>query len=700
MRAHLPDVEGFVEVGGVNIGYEVHGSGSPTVMLLPTWTIINSRFWKAQIPFLARHFRVVTFDGPGNGRSDRPIDPASYACDFYATAALKVLDATHTEAAIGVSLSAGAAWHLQLLAEHPERALGAVFIAPSVPLAAGHAERAESFAHFDEPYEKTDGWAKYNRFYWRDDWRGFLEFFFAQCFSEPHSTKQIEDAVGWGLETSPDVMLAEADAPGPDEATLRGWCDKVRSPVLVIHGSEDRVSPLARGEALASATGGTLLTLEGAGHIPLARDPARVNLLIEEFIRTLTPPGLGVRRWGRGRSRPRRALYLSSPIGLGHAQRDVAVARELREAVPDLQIDWLAQHPVTRVLQDVGERVHPASRTLVNESTHIESESGEHDLHCFQAWRRMDEILTANFMVFHDVVRDADYDLVIGDEAWDIDYYLHENPELKRFAYAWFTDFVGWLPMPSGGDHEALLTADYNAEMIEHIARFPRVRDRAIFVGDPEDIVSDRFGPGLPHIREWTEQHFDFSGYITGFDPTAIDREATRAALGYQPDELVCIVTVGGSGVGTSLLRRVMAAFPAAKRAVPALRMVVVAGPRIDPASLPTVDGLEVRTYVHELYRHLAVCDLGVVQGGLTTCMELTAARRPFLYVPLSNHFEQNFHVAHRLDRYRAGRRLDATVTPEELAAAIAESIGSTPASSPVEHDGARRAARLIAELL
>ena len=112
-----------------------------------------------------------------------------------------------------------------------------------------------------------------------------------------------------------------------------------------------------------------------------------------------------------------------------------------------------------------------------------------------------------------------DYDLWIGDEAWELDYYLHENPEQKRAAYAWFTDFVGWLPMPDGGEREAFLTADYNAEMIEHIARFPRVRDRAIFVGDPGDIVPDAFGPGLPLIRDWTKQHYDFAGYITGFDP-------------------------------------------------------------------------------------------------------------------------------------------------------------------------------------
>ena len=105
--------------------------------------------------------------------------------------------------------------------------------------------------------------------------------------------------------------------------------------------------------------------------------------------------------------------------------------------------------------------------------------------------------------------------------------------------------------MPDGGEREAFLTADYNAEMIEHIARYPRLRDRAIFVGDPDDIVPDAFGPGLPLIRDWTEQHYDFAGYVTGFDPASSPTaSALRAELGYRADERVCIVTVGGSGVG------------------------------------------------------------------------------------------------------------------------------------------------------
>jgi predicted glycosyltransferase len=238
--------------------------------------------------------------------------------------------------------------------------------------------------------------------------------------------------------------------------------------------------------------------------------------------------------------------------------------------------------------------------------------------------------------------------------------------------------------------------------MIEHIARFPRLRDRAIFVGNDDDIVPEAFGPDLPRIRDWTEEHYDFAGYVTGFDPADFaDRESLRAALGYAPDEQVCIVTVGGAAVGGHLLRRVIDAFPEAKERVPALRMVVVAGPRIDPATLPAAEGLEIRRYVHELYRHLAACDLAVVQGGLTTTMELTANGRPFLYFPLRHHFEQNFHVRHRLSRYGSGRCMDFdAASPDVIAEAIAAEIGRTVEYRPVETDGAARAAALIAELL
>ena len=704
MRAREPDVEGYVERDGVKVGYEVFGdgAGAPTVLLLPTWTIIHSRFWKAQIPYLARHYRVITFDRPGNGRSERPLEPEAYSVDAVVGHALAVMDATGTDRVIPVSLSQGAQEALKLAADHADRVLGSVFIGASLTLEPGHPERVAAVERFYEPYPpEPRRWERLNAQYWLDHYEDFVDFFFAECFPEPHSTKQREDCQTWARETSPEVLLADAQAVLAPSAALE-WAQRVSVPILVIHGSDDRISPLARAESLARETGGELVVLDGAGHIPLARDPVQVNLLIRDFIDRVAGSRPRASRWRRGRARRKRALFISSPIGLGHAQRDVAIADELRRLHPGLEIDWLAQHPVTRMLEACGERIHPASAHLATESRHIESESAEHDLHCFQAWRRMDEILVANFMVFHDVARDEPYDLWIGDEAWELDYFLHENPELKTAAYAWLTDFVGWLPMPDGAEHEAHLTADYNAEMIEHIARYPRLRDRSIFVGDPDDIVPERFGPDLPAIRDWTEQHYDFAGYITGFDPSQFtDRDALRDDLGFAPGEAVCIVTVGGSGVGGHLLRRVMAAFPEAKRLVPALRMIAVTGPRIEPTGFPSHEGLEVRSYVHGLYRHLAACDLAVVQGGLTTAMELTANRRPFLYFPLRHHFEQNFHVRHRLNRYGAGRAMDFDRDgPSEIAAAIADEIGRSVEYRPVDPDGATRAATAIAQLL
>ena len=697
MRARYPDQDGYVERDGVKVFYEVFGDGDTTILLLPTWSIIHSRFWKMQVPYLARHCRVVTFDGRGNGRSDRPSEPAAYAESEYAEDAVAVLDATGTDSAIIVSLSAGAQRALLLAAGHPDRVQGVVFIAPSLPIAPAHPER--TLHSFDELLATDEGWARFNRHYWMKDFKGFLEFFFTKCFTEPHSTKPIEDCVGWGLETTPETLIATVLAPGLDDSDdVLAAASKVQCPVLVIHGDEDAISPHGRGEALARATRGELLILKGSGHIPLARDPVKVNLLLRDF----AAPRPSAKAWVRGKARRKRALFISSPIGLGHAQRDVAIVRELRGLVPELKVDWLAQNPVTRVLEAEGESIHPASRFLANESGHIESESAEHDLHCFQAWRRMDEILLNNFMVFHDVINEQDYDLWIGDEAWELDYYLHENPEEKRAAYAWLTDFVGWLPMADGGERERYLTADYNEEMVEHIARYPRIRDRAIFVGNPDDIVPDDFGRGLPNIREWTEAHYGFSGYVTGFDASEFnDRDAIRAELGYSPDEKLCIVTVGGSGVGEHLLRRVAGSFDHARQGLPDLRMILVAGPRIQPDSLPKTEGLEVRSYVHNLYRHLAVCDLAVVQGGLTTSMELTANQRPFLYFPLRHHFEQNFHVRHRLNRYGAGRCMDFDhSTPEVIAEAIVEETGRSVDYRPVEKDGAKRAATLLSDLI
>jgi pimeloyl-ACP methyl ester carboxylesterase/predicted glycosyltransferase len=715
MRALNPDVEAFIERDGVKIGYEVFGEGDPAVVFVPIDAIVQSRAYKAQVPYLARRSRVITIDPRGNGRSDRPQTTGAYADMEFVADTIAVMDAAGVDRAVLVGMCTSS-WRAVLTAvHHPDRVLGVVALASWMPFLTPPIPARLQYG-FDDVLDTEEGWAKCNRHYWQRDWRGYAEFFFGELAPEPHSTKVQEDCVGWAMDIGVETMLLHDEAPvsSSSREETEAVLAQVRCPVLAIHGLADRCQPHSRGERLAELTGGDLLLLEGAGHLAHAREPVVVNHAIRDFVDRFRPrppadPGAAPaasaparRTWTRPLNRPQRALFISSPIGLGHARRDLAIADELRKLRPGLEVHWLAQHPVTELLVRNGELIHPASAFLASESGHIESEAAEHDLHAFQAVRSMDEIMVSNFMVFADLVEQEQFDLWAGDEAWDVDYFLHENPELKRAPYAWLTDFVGWLPMPDGGPREAALTADYNAEMIEQIARFPRLRDRAVFVGNPGDVVPDGFGEGLPLIRDWVGQNYQFSGYVSGFEPIGPgERDALRAELGFGHDEQVCLVAVGGSGVGGDLLRRVAAAYPAARQLVPGLRMIMVTGPRIDPESLPAADGLEVHGYVHGLYRHLAACDLAVVQGGLTTTMELTVAQRPFIYVPLRHHFEQNFHVRHRLARYGAGRCLEYdSLVPEVLAAAIAEEIGRPVSYRPVETDGAARAAAGLAELL
>lgn len=690
----------------VDVHWEVYGEGDTTLLLIPPSPITHARIWKAQIPHLARHHRVVTFDGRGNGRSGRPTSVADHTPAANVADIVAVLDATATERAVFVAHCHANWWAVDLIASHPSRAVALVAIAPGLPHLGSPQPHWEAVGPmWDEVPAQPAGWELFNRHTITTEHRRWVEFFFRQQLVEPHSTKPFEDAVAWAIESTGEVLAASEEAHDrelPGRHVLEARCRELGVPVLVVHGDRDVCQHVSKGRTLAEVTGGELAIIEGGGHLALVREPVRVNRAISDFVERTTGAAMRAHTWTRGAGRPTKILYVSSPIGLGHVRRDLAIVGELRRTRPDVQVEWLAQEPVTSVLVREGETVHPASAWLASESGHMASEACGHDLHCFQALRRMDEILVANFMVFQEVIEDGLYDLVVGDEAWDVDHFWHENPELKRGSHVWLTDFVGFLPMPDGGEHEADLTTDYNAEMIEHVARFPRIRDRSIFVGNAHDVVPDTFGAGLPTIRDWTEAHFEFSGYITGFDPPSDDERAQwRAELGYHDDELVCIVTVGGSGVGRDLLELAIAAHAIAHGRLPGLRTTAVAGPRIDPATLPRHPGLEVHGYVDRLYRHLAVCDLAIVQGGLSTTMELTAAKRPFIYFPLVHHFEQNFHVRHRLDQYGAGVCMDFTTTdPEALADAIGRHIGRPGPSRDVETDGARRAASMIAELL
>jgi len=282
MRARYPDIDGLVVRDGVEIRYERYGQGSPAILLLPTWSLVHSRHWKMQVPYLARHFTVMCFDGRGCGGSSRPAEASAYSDVAFAADALAVMDAAGIGSAVLVSISCGALWALRLGAEHPDRVLGTVFIAPSAMLMPPLPERRVQ--RFGAVISDPVGWQTYNAHYWKTHYAEFVRFFVGRIFTEPHSTKQIEDATEWALETdgetltAADVGLECCDAPATRRLAAQLAC-----PVLVIHGTDDALRGHVEGAALADCTGGALVRLAGSGHFPHLRDPVRVNLLIRQF---------------------------------------------------------------------------------------------------------------------------------------------------------------------------------------------------------------------------------------------------------------------------------------------------------------------------------------------------------------------------------------------------------------------------------
>ncbi|HOT00624.1 MAG TPA: glycosyltransferase [Acidobacteriota bacterium] len=395
-----------------------------------------------------------------------------------------------------------------------------------------------------------------------------------------------------------------------------------------------------------------------------------------------------------------RALFISGSIGLGHVSRDLAIARTLREMRPDVAIDWLAASPADRYLRDAGERLLPECADLVEESSLAEAAAQGARLslvrYAFGAmrhWSRNVEVLTR-------VTAAQRYDLIVGDETYEISLALKKTPALKTFPFVMIFDFVGFQPM-TARPMERLGVWFWNHAWAKGYRQKPRHVDMSLFVGELDDIPNTPFGLWLPNRRDWARARCRFVGYILPFDPAACaDRAAVRRRLGYGTEPLV-IAAIGGTAIGRELLELAARSYPALRERVPDVRLVLVCGPRLPESVIEVPPGVEIRGYVPALYEHFAAADAAVVQGGGTATLELTVLRRPFVYFPVEGHCEQEVAVAERLARHGAGRRMAlSATTPELLARAISEQLGATPDYPPVPTDGAQRAAELLDGLL
>jgi UDP:flavonoid glycosyltransferase YjiC (YdhE family) len=395
-----------------------------------------------------------------------------------------------------------------------------------------------------------------------------------------------------------------------------------------------------------------------------------------------------------------KVLYISGSLGLGHITRDLAIANELRKILTDIEIDWLAVHPATEMLISAGENIVPETSEYANENSFAEQSARGAKLNLLNYLLKSKKAWEENTKVFAKIVTSKKYDLVIGDETYEISLGLRKYPELKKFPFVMIFDFVGLHSM-TNNPLEKLGVYVYNKKWAHpYVKKIKPSFDLGLFVGELEDVPDNKFGFRLPNRRDYAKAMYKFVGYIFPFNPNEYKNKIElQKKLGYSNDPLI-ITSIGGTSIGKELLELCGEAFTIVRNKIPSLNMVVVAGPRIEPGSLKMPEGITLKQFIPKLYEHFAASDLAIVQGGATSTLELTALQKPFIYFPIEGHSEQAT-VAKNLEKRGAGIQMKfSQTTPELLADKIIDALKSKITYPQIPTDGAQKAAKLIAQLI
>lgn len=403
----------------------------------------------------------------------------------------------------------------------------------------------------------------------------------------------------------------------------------------------------------------------------------------------------------------RKVLFISGSGGLGHVVRDLPIVREMRRQEPVVEISWIAASPAREFLRIAGETLLPEADMWSADTDVAEKVSEGHRLNLMEYVRNVSPSWRQNWEVFKQIVQKYEFDIIVGDEPYGITGNLVEavlnGKPIIDIPFVIIYDFVGLEAMTDDPQEIEMVDEGNQGWMNIDLSDIPAPSQKLItrlFVGEPEDVQNKESCQGLIKFRDLAEDRFLFIGNIVRFDPAEYaDKAHVRAKLGYDANPLV-VCAVGGTKVGKELLELCGQAYSVVREVIPDLRMVLVCGPRITPASLNVPPGLDVRGLIPALYEHFAACDLAIIQPGLSTATELAALRRPFLYFPLSEHFEQR-DVSMRLERRRIGVKMiyDQT-TPKSLAEQILKNIGKEVNYPPIDTKGAQRAAKIILDLV
>jgi UDP-N-acetylglucosamine:LPS N-acetylglucosamine transferase len=394
-------------------------------------------------------------------------------------------------------------------------------------------------------------------------------------------------------------------------------------------------------------------------------------------------------------------LFVSWQGGLGHVTRDLAIVKELRKQNPKVKVQWLAHPLASKLIEDAGETLLPESRLSADYNEAAAQAIIGFKLNLMKFVKLSNKMFKHNAgLFFREVASKYDFDLVVGDESFEIVMALSDLNFKLKCPMIMIEDFIAMASL-SNNPLEKIGAHRLNRRKVNRMSRSSDSGITYAYVGKAEDIPNKNFGFLLPNQREFARQHYHFLGYIVRFDPAEYaDKARIRTKLGYGNEPLVVCAT-GGTSAGMEMLEKCGKAYILLKKEIPNLRMLCVCGELYGrkPPELPPE--VEVQSLIPNLYEHYAACDMAVVVGGMTTTIELTVLRRPFVYFPLENQFDQQLYVTSRLTRLGAGIKMTYfRTTPEALAQTIKANIGKEVDWEPIRTDGAAKGAELIESLI
>ena len=242
----------------------------------------------------------------------------------------------------------------------------------------------------------------------------------------------------------------------------------------------------------------------------------------------------------------KKILFISGSIGLGHVGRDLEIAGVLRKIHPEIEISWMAESPASDVLERAGEKLLPETNLLHKANTVLEDSAKEYKANLVQWAMNMRKGWANNCEIYAKVFEFYKFDLLIGDETYDILIAMVNDPSYKKLPFVVIYDILGlnastWNPV----DHIATYVT--NRLWVKFLNSKPLLADKSIFVGELEDVPDRSFGFMLPNRRKLAERVCDFVGYILPDDiENYKDKVEARKLLGYGDDPLI-ICSIGGA---------------------------------------------------------------------------------------------------------------------------------------------------------